>query len=188
MAIANDPDILKKYTIKINTVAVVTDGAAVLGLEDIEPEAALSVMEGKAMLFKEFAGLDIFPICLNERHPDEIAKIVKAISPGFGRIILESISAPRCFQIEEKLTKEMSIPVFHDDQHGTAAILTAGLINALKIVNKKPENLKVIVLGAGTAGTAFSKMIMNLGMKNLIAFDRKGAIHIGRKDLSSAKK
>jgi len=188
MAIAEDPEAVKKYTIKNNMVAVVTDGTAVLGLGDIGPEAALPVMEGKAMLFKQFAGLDAFPICLDEQDPDEIVKIVKAISPGFGGINLEDISAPRCFEIEEKLSKELTIPVFHDDQHGTAAILTAALINALKIVNKKPKNLKVVVLGAGAAGTACSKMIMNLGVKNLIACDRKGAIHKGREDLGSAKR
>jgi len=188
MAIAEDPEAVKKYTMKNNMVAVVTDGTAVLGLGDIGPEAALPVMEGKAMLFKQFAGVDAFPICLDEKDPDEIVKIVKALAPGFGGINLEDISAPRCFEIEEKLTEELSIPVFHDDQHGTAAILTAALINALKIVNKKPENLKAVVLGAGAAGTACSKMIMNLGVKNLIACDRKGSIHKGRRDLTSAKK
>lgn len=181
------PESVYKYTIKKNTVAVVTDGTAVLGLGDIGPEAAMPVMEGKAMLFKEFANIDGFPICLSTKNTDEIIQIVKSISPTFGGINLEDISAPRCFEIEERLKKELNIPVFHDDQHGTAVVCAAALINALKLVQKSTEELKVIVMGAGAAGTACSKMFMHLGVKNVIGCDRKGAIYKGRQGLNEAK-
>ena len=187
MAIHNNPADAYKLTIKKNSVAVVSDGTAVLGLGDIGPCAAIPVMEGKAMLFKEFANVDAYPICLDTKDTEEIIRTVKNISPGFGGINLEDISAPRCFEIEQRLREELDIPVFHDDQHGTAVVITAALINALKVVDKKPENLKVVVMGSGAAGTACSKMIMQLGVKNLIACDRNGAIHKGRNDLNPAK-
>ncbi|HCP35099.1 MAG TPA: NAD-dependent malic enzyme, partial [Deltaproteobacteria bacterium] len=176
-----------KLTIKGNTVAVVTDGTAVLGLGDIGPKAAMPVMEGKAMLFKQFADIDAWPICLDTKDSDEIVSIVKALAPGFGGINLEDISAPRCFEIENRLRQELDIPVFHDDQHGTAVVTTAALINALKVVGKKPKDIKVVVSGAGAAGTACSKMILHLGVQNLIGCDSKGAIHKGRSDLNSSK-
>ena len=177
-----------KLTIKGNTVAVVTDGTAVLGLGDIGPKAAMPVMEGKAMLFKQFADIDAWPICLDTTDTEEIISIVKALAPGFGGINLEDISAPRCFEIEERLRNELDIPVFHDDQHGTAVVTTAALINALKLVRKKPKDIKVVVSGAGAAGTACSKMIMHLGVKNLIGCDSKGAIHNQRTDINQSKR
>lgn len=187
-AIHENPADAYHLTIKKNTVAVVSDGTAVLGLGDIGPEAAMPVMEGKAMLFKEFANVDAWPICLDTKDTEEIISIVKAIAPGFGGINLEDISAPRCFEIEQRLQKELNIPVFHDDQHGTAVVTTAALINSLKLVNKKPEDLKVVVVGAGAAGTACSKMVMQLGVQNVIGCDRKGAIHKERTDLNDAKR
>ena len=190
-AIRDDPSKARKLTIKRNTVAIVSDGTAVLGLGDIGPEAAMPVMEGKAMLFKEFAGVDAFPICVSTKDTDEIVTIVKALEPTFGGINLEDISAPRCFEIERRLMEEMKIPVFHDDQHGTAVVLTAAFINALKVTGKKPENLKVIVSGVGAAGTACTRMVLNLGVKNIIGCDRKGSLAKSRedfKDLNSAKK
>ncbi|MEC7640913.1 MAG: malic enzyme-like NAD(P)-binding protein [Nitrospinota bacterium] len=186
-AIQKNPEDVYKLTIKKNTVAIVTDGTAVLGLGDIGPEAALPVMEGKAMLFKEFAGVDAFPICLDTKNAEEIIKVVKAIAPGFGGINLEDIAAPQCFEIEKRLIEELNIPVFHDDQHGTAVVVTAALINALKLLNKKPEAIKVVVLGAGAAGTACTKMIQQLKVSNIVVCDRKGAIHQNRKDLNEAK-
>src|SRR6185436_7019167 len=159
-AIHDDPDKAFTLTIKKNTVAVVTDGTAVLGLGDIGPAAAMPVMEGKAMLFKEFAGVNAFPICLNTKDPDEIVRTVKAISTAFGGINLEDISAPRCFQIEERLREELDIPVFHDDQHGTAVVVLAALINALKLVGKQMGEVKVVVNGVGAAGVACTKIIM----------------------------
>ena len=180
MAIYNNPDAVWSLTIKANTVAVVTDGTAVLGLGDIGPEAAMPVMEGKSMLFKSFADIDAWPICLNTKDTEEIIQIVKAISPGFGGILLEDISAPRCFEIEERLRAELDIPVFHDDQHGTAVVVLAALINSLKIVQKRPEDLKVCVLGVGASGVACSKIMMNFGVKNVIGFDRQGAVYQGR--------
>jgi len=167
-------------TIKKNMVAVVSDGTAVLGLGDIGPEAAMPVMEGKAMLFKEFGGVDAFPICLDTKDTEEIIKTVKLLAPTFGGINLEDISAPRCFEIEERLKAELDIPVFHDDQHGTAVVSLAALYNALKITGKKMENLKVIVNGVGAAGVACSKIMMEAGVKNIIGFDRTGAIYRGR--------
>ena len=165
---------------------MVTDGTAVLGLGDIGPKAAMPVMEGKAMLFKQFADIDAWPICLDTTDTEEIISIVKALAPGFGGINLEDISAPRCFEIEERLRNELDIPVFHDDQHGTAVVTTAALINALKLVRKKPKDIKVVVSGAGAAGTACSKMIMHLGVKNLIGCDSKGAIHNQRTDINQS--
>ena len=179
-AIYKEPLAVWSLTIKWNTVAVVTDGTAVLGLGDIGPEAALPVMEGKAMLFKEFGGVDAWPVCLATKDPDEIVRTVKAIAPVFGGINLEDISAPRCFEIEDRLKEELDIPVFHDDQHGTAVVVLAGLINALKVVNKKPEDLKVVVLGVGAAGVACTKILMSVGVKDIIGCDRAGALHKGR--------
>ena len=186
--IHKNPENAYKLTIKGNTVAVVTDGTAVLGLGDIGPKAAMPVMEGKAMLFKQFADIDAWPICLDTTNTEEIISIVKALAPGFGGINLEDISAPRCFEIEERLRNELDIPVFHDDQHGTAVVTTAALINALKLVRKKPKEIKVVVSGAGAAGTACSKMIMHLGVKNLIGCDSKGAIHNQRTDINQSKR
>ena len=186
--IHKNPENAYKLTIKGNTVAVVTDGTAVLGLGDIGPNAAMPVMEGKAMLFKQFADIDAWPICLDTTDTEEIISIVKALAPGFGGINLEDISAPRCFEIEERLRNELDIPVFHDDQHGTAVVTTAALINALKLVRKKPKDIKVVVSGAGAAGTACSKMIMHLGVKNLIGCDSKGAIHKQRTDINQSKR
>jgi malate dehydrogenase (oxaloacetate-decarboxylating) len=181
-AIYKDPDKAFTLTIKKNTVAVVTDGTAVLGLGDIGPAAAMPVMEGKAMLFKEFGGIDAFPICLNTKDPDEIVRTVKAISTAFGGINLEDISAPRCFEIEERLKEELDIPVFHDDQHGTAVVVLAALINALKIVGKQMDQIKVVVNGVGAAGIACSKIIMAAGVKNIVGCDQSGAIFRGRKE------
>jgi malate dehydrogenase (oxaloacetate-decarboxylating) len=181
-AIQKDPEKVFTLTIKKNTVAVVTDGTAVLGLGDIGPAAAMPVMEGKAMLFKEFAGVDAFPICLNTKDPDEIVRTVKAISTAFGGINLEDISAPRCFEIEERLKEELDIPVFHDDQHGTAVVVLAALINALKIVGKEMEKVKVVVNGVGAAGVACSKIIMAAGVKSIIGCDQTGALYRGRRE------
>src|SRR5262247_1259843 len=182
LAIRDDRQRAFSLTIKHNTVAVVTDGTAVLGLGDIGPEAALPVMEGKAMLFKEFAGVDAFPICLNTKDPDEIVRTVKAISTTFGGINLEDISAPRCFQIEERLREELDIPVFHDDQHGTAVVVLAALINALKIVGKKMADIKVVVNGVGAAGVACTKIIMAAGVRNIVVCDQTGALYRGRRE------
>ncbi|HQR36698.1 MAG TPA: malic enzyme-like NAD(P)-binding protein [Blastocatellia bacterium] len=180
MAIHKDPEKVYNLTIKRNCIAVVTDGTAVLGLGDIGPAAALPVMEGKAMLFKEFAGIDAFPICLDTKDPDEIVRTVKAIAPVFGGINLEDIASPRCFEVEQRLKRELDIPVFHDDQHGTAVVVMAALINALKIVNKKIENIKIVVVGVGAAGTACTKILLSAGAKNVIGFDLHGAVYRGR--------
>ena len=179
-AIYKEPEKVFTLTIKKNTVAIVTDGTAVLGLGDIGPAAALPVMEGKAMLFKEFAGVDAFPICLNTKDPDEIVRTVKAISTGFGGINLEDISAPRCFEIEERLREELDIPVFHDDQHGTAVVVLSALINALKLVGKQMSDVKVIVNGVGAAGVACTKIIMAAGVRNIVGCDQTGALYRGR--------
>ena len=179
-AIHENPEKVFKLTIKRNCIAVVTDGTAVLGLGDIGPEAALPVMEGKAMLFKEFGGVNAFPICLDTKNPDEIVRTVKLISPVFGGINLEDISAPRCFEIENRLKEELDIPVFHDDQHGTAVVVLAALINALKVVQKKIGEIKVVVAGVGAAGTACAKIVMSAGVRNVIGVDRIGAIYKGR--------
>ncbi len=176
-AIHESPDKAYTLTIKKNMVAIVTDGTAVLGLGDIGPAAALPVMEGKAMLFKEFAGVDAFPICLDTKDSDEIVRIVKAIAPGFGGINLEDIASPRCFEIEERLKNELDIPVFHDDQHGTAVVVLAALLNAAKVVGKALADLKVVVNGVGAAGTACTKMILAAGVRNVVGCDLEGAIH-----------
>jgi malate dehydrogenase (oxaloacetate-decarboxylating) len=181
-AIHRDPEKAFTLTIKKNTVAVVTDGTAVLGLGDIGPAAAMPVMEGKAMLFKEFAGVDAFPICLSTKDPDEIVRTVKAISTAFGGINLEDISAPRCFEIEDRLKEELDIPVFHDDQHGTAVVVLAALINALKITDKRMEDIKVVVNGVGAAGVACSKIIMAAGVRNIIGCDQQGSLYKGRRE------
>ena len=181
-------DNVYKYTSKGNLVAVVTDGTAVLGLGDIGPKAGLPVMEGKAILFKEFAGVDAFPICLDTKNVDEIVRTVKLIAPGFGGINLEDIAAPRCFEVEERLKKELDIPVFHDDQHGTAIVVLAGLINALKVVNKKIDDIKVVINGAGSAGTAIAKLLLSSGVKNLIACDKVGILYRGIDNVDDAKK
>lgn len=179
MEIAHNPERAYDLTVKKNTVAVVSDGTAVLGLGDIGPEAAMPVMEGKAALFKQFAGVDAFPICLNTKNTEEIIAIVKALAPTFGGINLEDISAPRCFEIEERLKQELDIPVFHDDQHGTAITVLAGFLNALKVCKKNIADVKVIVVGIGAAGIAVSKILLNAGVKNLIGVDRHGAIFRG---------
>lgn len=179
MAIHDVPAKVYSLTIKRNTVAVVTDGTAVLGLGNIGPEAAMPVMEGKAMLFKQMAGVDAFPICLNTQDTEEIIRTVKAIAPVFGGINLEDISSPRCFEIEQRLIEELDIPVFHDDQHGTAVVLLAGLLNAVKVVGKQLEDCKVIVNGVGAAGIACTKMLLAAGVKNIVGVDRAGAIFRG---------
>ncbi|MBA3770550.1 MAG: NAD-dependent malic enzyme [Blastocatellia bacterium] len=181
-AIRKDPEKAFNLTIKKNTVAVVSDGTAVLGLGDIGPAAAMPVMEGKCQLFKEFGGVDAFPICLNTKDPHEIVQTIKNISVAFGGINLEDISAPRCFEIEERLKEELDIPVFHDDQHGTAVVVLAALINALKIVGKKIEDVKVVVNGIGAAGVACSKIVMAAGVTNIVGCDTTGAIYEGRKE------
>ena len=174
--IAKDKEAVYKYTAKGNLIAVVTDGTAVLGLGDIGPEAGLPVMEGKAALFKQFGGVDAIPICLDTKDPEEIIKICKAIAPGFGGINLEDISAPRCVQIERTLIKELDIPVFHDDQHGTAIVVTAALINSLKLVKKRAEDITVTVSGLGAAGSSIIRMIHSLGVRNIYGFDINGIL------------
>lgn len=175
--IHKDPSTAYLYTRKWNTVAVISDGTAVLGLGDIGPLASLPVMEGKSILFKEFAGVDAFPIVLDTKEVDEIVETVVRIAPTLGGINLEDISAPRCFEIEKKLKEKLNVPVFHDDQHGTAIIVLSGLINALKIVNKNIEDLKIVVNGAGSAGTAITKLLLSYGAKNIIVCDRDGALN-----------
>jgi malate dehydrogenase (oxaloacetate-decarboxylating) len=186
-AIAEDRDAAWNLTIKQNTVAVVSDGTAVLGLGDIGPEAAMPVMEGKALLFKEFGGVDAWPLCLDTKDTDEIVAIVKAIAPGFGGINLEDISAPRCFEIEERLRAELDIPVFHDDQHGTAIVVLAAMLNALRVVDKKIEDVRVVLTGVGAAGVAVTDILLNAGVRTVIGCDSAGAIYDGREGLSSVK-
>ncbi len=186
--IATHPKEAREYTIKKNTVAVISDGSAVLGLGNLGALAALPVMEGKCAIFKEMAGVDAFPIVLDTHDPEEIIKIVKAIAPTFGGINLEDISAPNCFVIEERLKKELDIPVMHDDQHGTAIVVLAGLINASKVVGKKLESLKVVIVGAGAAGRAVTLMLQKAGITQIIVTDSKGAIYAGRPDLTGYKK
>jgi len=177
LEINKDKSLAYKYTSKANTIAVISDGTAVLGLGDIGPEAAMPVMEGKCCLFKKFGGINAVPIVLNTKDPKEIISIVKALAPTFGGINLEDISAPRCVEIERTLIDELDIPVFHDDQHGTAIVVSAALINALKLVNKRTEDIKVVVSGAGAAGYSIIKLLTMLGVNNIIAFDSKGAIN-----------
>jgi malate dehydrogenase (oxaloacetate-decarboxylating) len=181
-AIAKDREKAFQYTIKRNTVAVVSDGSAVLGLGDIGPEAAMPVMEGKAMLFKEFGGVDAFPVCLNTQDPDAIVATVTAMAPTFGGINLEDISAPRCFEIEERLKAELDIPVFHDDQHGTAVVVLAALLNACKITGKRLEDLDVLIVGLGAAGIAVTKILLAAGVEHVVGCDRRGALHTERED------
>ena len=186
-AIADDRDAVWNLTVKQNAVAVVTDGTAVLGLGDIGPEAALPVMEGKAILFKEFGGIDAWPICLDTTDADEIVACVKAIAPVFGGVNLEDISAPRCFDIEARLREELNIPVFHDDQHGTAIVVLAALFNALRVVGKRIEDCRVIVTGVGAAGFATTRMLLAAGVGDVVGCDRQGVLHLGRPDLSPHK-
>jgi len=188
MAIHRDPDKAYTLTIKQNTVAVVTDGTAVLGLGDIGPNGAQPVMEGKALIFKEFAGVDAFPVCLATKDVNEIVMIVKAISPVFGGINLEDISAPRCFEIEERLQRDLDIPVFHDDQHGTAVVVLAALINALKLVKKKLADIRIVFTGAGASGIATAKLLMKAGARHIIGCDRAGAIYKGRTENMNSMK
>ncbi|WP_391206459.1 NADP-dependent malic enzyme [Psychrobacillus sp. L4] len=182
LEIKNNPSTIYDYTMKGNLVGVVTDGTAVLGLGDIGPKAALPVMEGKAILLKRFANVDAFPICLDTKDIDEIVQIVKALSPTFGAINLEDISAPRCFEIEDRLRQELDIPVFHDDQHGTAIVVGAGLQNAVKIVRKEIPSLKVVINGAGAAGMAILRVLQQLGYQHIIMCDSTGIIYEGRKE------
>ena len=186
-AIAEDPEKVYSLTIKSNTVAIVTDGSAVLGLGNLGPEAALPVMEGKAMLFKEFAGIDAFPICLANQDTDQIIETVKNIAPVFGGVNLEDISAPRCFEIEERLRRELDIPVFHDDQHGTAIVSLAALINALKLVNKSIEEVRMVINGAGAAGIAIARLLRKAGAKTILMCDSKGILSKSRTDLTQQK-
>ncbi|MFC9053249.1 NAD-dependent malic enzyme [Streptomyces anthocyanicus] len=186
MAIAENPEDARRLTIKRNTVAVVTDGSAVLGLGNIGPMASLPVMEGKAALFKRFAGIDAWPICLDTQDTDAIVEIVKAIAPGFAGINLEDISAPRCFEIEARLREALDIPVFHDDQHGTAIVVLAALTNALRVVGKAIGDVRVVMSGAGAAGTAILKLLIAAGVKHTVVADIHGVVHAGREDLVDA--
>jgi malate dehydrogenase (oxaloacetate-decarboxylating) len=187
-AIAADPEAVWNLTIKRNTVAVVTDGTAVLGLGDIGPQAALPVMEGKALLFKEFAGVDAFPICLDTTDVDEIVATVQAIAPVFGGINIEDVSAPRCFEIERRLRETLDIPVFHDDQHGTAIVVLAALLNALRIVDKRLDEVRILTTGCGAAGIAVTKILQAAGARWVVGCDEGGALHRGRTDLNDVKR
>ena len=186
--IAANPDDVYRYTAKGNLVAVVSDGTAVLGLGDIGPEAAMPVMEGKAILFKEFAGVDAFPICLATKDVEEIVRTVKYLAPTFGGINLEDISAPRCFEIEKRLREELDIPVFHDDQHGTAIVVSASLLNALKLVGKKMEDVNIVINGAGSAGISIAKLLMRFGAGNIVLVDRQGAVSVDEDWLNPAQR
>jgi malate dehydrogenase (oxaloacetate-decarboxylating) len=186
-AVAGDPDALWNLTIKRHTVAVVSDGTAVLGLGDIGPGGALPVMEGKAVLFKEFAGVDAFPICLDTKDVDEIVLIVQRIAPVFGGINLEDISAPRCFEVERRLREMLDVPVFHDDQHGTAIVVLAALLNALRVVGKQLGDIRVVVAGVGAAGVAVTKILLQAGVRDVVGCDRQGAVHRDRVGLSGVK-
>ncbi|GAA0127284.1 MULTISPECIES: malic enzyme-like NAD(P)-binding protein [Clostridium] len=186
--IAKNKEAVYDYTIKGNTVAIVSNGTAVLGLGNIGAEASIPVMEGKALLFKEFGGIDAFPICLDTEDPEEIIKTVKLLSPVFGGINLEDIKAPECFYIEKRLKEELDIPVFHDDQHGTAVVVLSGIYNALKVVNKELEDVKIIINGAGSAGIAICKLLLNAGAKNIIMCDRHGAITENQDFINDAQK
>ncbi len=181
-AIAGNSELAYKYTIKQNSIVVVSDGSAVLGLGDIGPKAAIPVMEGKCVLFRELAGVDAFPICLDAHSPDEIVAAVRAIAPVFGGINLEDIAAPKCFEIEARLRKELDIPVMHDDQHATAVVVLAGLMNALKVVGKEKEDVAIVINGAGSAGVAVTKMLHRFGIKDIVMVDTTGAIYSGRKE------
>jgi malate dehydrogenase (oxaloacetate-decarboxylating) len=187
LAIAADAALAHRYTMKANTVAVVTDGTAVLGLGNIGPEAALPVMEGKAVLFKTFAGVDAVPVCLKASSPDELVETVQRMEPMFGGINLEDIAAPHCFEVESRLAQTLSIPVFHDDQHGTAVVALAALRNASKLVGKELADLRIVLSGAGAAGVAITKILMSAGASDIVAADRKGAIHKGREGLDPSK-
>jgi malate dehydrogenase (oxaloacetate-decarboxylating) len=181
-AIFEDPDKAFQYTIKRNTVAVVSDGTAVLGLGDIGPRAAMPVMEGKAMLFKEFGGVDAFPVCLDTRDPDEIVAVVRAIAPGFGGVNLEDISAPRCFEIEDRLKAALDIPVFHDDQHGTAVVVLAALLNALRLTGQQLADLRIVIIGLGAAGVAVTRILLEAGARWITALDSRGPVTVDRPD------
>lgn len=185
--IAKDKDLAYKYTLKANTVAVISDGSAVLGLGNIGPYAAMPVMEGKAALFKEFGGVNAFPICLDTQDTEEIIETIVRIAPAFGGINLEDISAPRCFEIEERLKKLLDIPVFHDDQHGTAIVVLAGIINALKVVGKKKEDCRIVVNGAGSAGIAITKLLLSYGFPNIMMCDRQGILAPDTPGMTSAQ-
>jgi malate dehydrogenase (oxaloacetate-decarboxylating) len=187
MAIAEDAQKAHRYTMKANTVAVVTDGTAVLGLGDIGPQAALPVMEGKAVLFKEFAGVDAVPVCLRVSSPDELVEAVQRLEPMFGGVNLEDIAAPHCFEVERRLNETLSIPVFHDDQHGTAVVVLAALRNACQLVKKELADLRVVLSGAGAAGVAITRILLQAGVKDIVAADRKGAVHKGREALDPSK-
>jgi len=186
--IKEDPENIYKYTNKSNTVAVISDGSAVLGLGNIGAEASIPVMDGKSLLFKEFAGIDAFPICIKSQEVNDVVMIAKNIAPTLGGINLEDISAPRCFEIEEKLQAAVDIPVFHDDQHGTAVVVSAAVINAVKLTGKDMSEMKAVINGAGSAGTAIAKMLISLGLKDIIACDSKGILSSGRPGLNEAKK
>ncbi|MBQ1328108.1 MAG: NAD-dependent malic enzyme [Eubacterium sp.] len=186
--IAADPSDVYKYTCKANTVAVVSDGTAVLGLGDIGPLAAIPVMEGKSVLFKRFAGVDAFPICLDTKDVDEIVETVKRIAPSFGGINLEDISAPRCFEVERRLKEELDIPVFHDDQHGTAIVVCAGLINALRLTGRTFENATAVISGAGSAGISICKLMLKFGIGNVVLVDKNGALCPGEEWMNPAQK
>jgi malate dehydrogenase (oxaloacetate-decarboxylating) len=187
-AIAQRPELVHRYTWVDHTVAVVTDGSAVLGLGNIGPRAALPVMEGKAILFKGFAGVDAVPICLDTQDTEEIIRTVKALAPGFGGINLEDISAPRCFEIERRLIEELDIPVFHDDQHGTAVVVLSALKNALRVQDKKLNDLRIVISGAGAAGVAVTRILLAAGAGEVVVLDSRGIVHSGRDDLNSIKR
>ncbi len=185
--IGRDGSLAYEYTLKRNTVAIISDGSAILGLGNLGAHAAIPVMEGKAAIFKEFAGIDAFPICVNTQDAEEIIALVKNIAPVFGGINLEDISAPRCFEIEDRLRAELPIPVMHDDQHGTAVVVLAGLINSLKLRGSNKEDVRIVLSGAGAAGTAITKLLLRYGFKNFIVCDSQGAIYDGRSDLNKEK-
>lgn len=187
-AIAADPKTVYDYTLKKNTVAIVSDGSAILGLGNLGAEAAIPVMEGKAVLFKQFGGVDAFPICLNTQDAEEIIKAVKQIAPVFGAVNLEDISAPRCFEIERRLRAELDIPVMHDDQHGTAVVVLAGLINALAVRGGQKESVRIVFSGAGAAGTAITELLLEYGFKHIIVVDSKGALYDGREEMNEEKR
>ncbi|QYJ05809.1 NADP-dependent malic enzyme [Nocardioides panacisoli] len=187
-AIAEDPTLTRSYTWVPNTVAVVTDGTAVLGLGDIGPAAAMPVMEGKAVLFKQFGGVDGIPVCLDTTDTEEIIETVVRMAPSFGGINLEDISAPRCFEIEDRLKERLDIPVFHDDQHGTAVVTLAALVNALRLTGREPGETRIVISGAGAAGVAIAKILLNAGMHDIVVTDRKGVVSSDRSDLTPVKK